>query len=144
MPKLYTRTGFATILRKIMETGGLTKDMADDMKKLMDDFDEREGMLKRYGEVYNGEDREDYDYTPSDADRDAKRRYDDVAEDRTEDTKEDWERMYNDLKKDYIDRFFGTRDLREEIEDIKEDTEDDVKRDGENQTFDELLKRVEG
>lgn len=137
MPKLYTRTGFAAVLRKIMETGGLTKDMADDMKKLMDDFDEREGMLKRYGEVYNGEDREDYDYTPSDADRD-------VVEDRTEETKKDWERMYNDLKKDYIDRFFGTRDLREEIEDIKEDTEDDVKRDGENQTFDELLKRVEG
>ena len=144
MSKLLTRTGFSNILKNIMETGGLISSMADTMKRLLDDFDEREGELRRYGEVYDGEDREDYDYTPSKRDDEARERYDDYLEDASEQDKTDWEKMYNDLKKDYLDRFFGTKELREKVEKIKEDTEEDVKRDGEYQTFDDLLKNVEG
>ena len=124
MARLMSRRGMYDLLRKIMETGGLTESMSDDFQRLKDDFDEREGMLRRYGEVYDGEDQEYYDYTPRDV--------------------EDWESRYNELRDEYQRRFWGTDEVREKVEEIKEETEEDVKRDGTNQTFDELLERVEG
>lgn len=48
------------ILRRIMESGGMTEDMERDVERLKDDFDEREGILKRYGETYDGEDQDEY------------------------------------------------------------------------------------
>ena len=124
MARLMSRRGMYDLLRKIMETGGLTESMSDDFQRLKDDFDERERMLRRYGEVYDGEDQEYYDYTPRDV--------------------EDWESRYNELRDEYQRRFWGTDEVREKVEEIKEETEEDVKRDGNNQTFDELLERVEG
>ena len=53
---ILTKTGMDKILRRIMETGGLTEDMERDIDRLRSDFDEREGMLRRYGETYDGED----------------------------------------------------------------------------------------
>ena len=46
------------ILRRIMETGGLTPDMEEDIQRLRDDFDERESILKKYGETYDGDQQE--------------------------------------------------------------------------------------
>lgn len=123
MPRLMSRRGMYDLLRRIMETGGLTEKMSDEFKKIKDDFDEREGMLQKYGETYDGED-EYYDYNPRDV--------------------EDWERRYNDLRDEYQRRFWGTDDVERKVEEIKEETKEDVKRDGTVQTFDELLKRVEG
>lgn len=124
MARLMSRRGMYDLLRKIMETGGLTESMSDEFQKLKDDFDEREGMLRRYGEVYDGEDEEYYDYNPRDV--------------------EDWESRYNELRDEYQRRFWGPAEIREKIEEVKEETEEDVKRDGTDQTFDELLERVEG
>lgn len=121
---ILTKTGMDKILRRIMETGGLTEDMERDIDRLRSDFDEREGMLRRYGETYDGEDMDEYEWRGRDD--------------------EDWRRRYEEMRQRYLDRFFGGRDEGEEYREIMRETEEDVRRDGEPQTFDELLERTEG
>ena len=128
---ILTRSGMEKILRRIMESGGMTEDMEQDIERLKDDFDEREGILKRYGETYDGEDRDEYDYS----ERDDINIYT---------PKEEKKQEYDNLKERYMNRFFGTSDIKEEFDDTMEDTKEDVKRDGTVQSFDELLERVEG
>ena len=131
---ILTRSGMEKILRRIMESGGMTEDMERDVERLKDDFDEREGILKRYGETYAGEDRDEYDYS----ERDDINIYTPAEEEK------DWKQEYDNLKERYMNRFFGTSDVKEEFDDTMEDTKEDVKRDGTVQSFDELLERVEG
>ena len=59
---ILTKTGIDKILRRIMETGSLTEDMERDIDRIRSDFDEREGMLRRYGETYDGEDKDEYEW----------------------------------------------------------------------------------
>lgn len=125
---LLTRKGVNTILRRIMETGGLSDAMENDIKRLQDDFDEREGMLKNYGEVYDGEDKDEYDFIP--------------RESTTLEGGEDYKAKYEDMKQKYLDRFFGG--VGNEVEDVMEEQEKDVKRDAEEQTFDSLFEKREG
>lgn len=124
---ILTKRGMDKILRRIMETGGLTEDMEKDIDRLRSDFDEREGMLRRYGETYDGEDRDEYEWRGRDEER-----------------REDWRGRYEEMRQRYLDRFFGGRDEGEEYREIMRETEEDVRRDGEPQTFDELLERTEG
>lgn len=131
---ILTRSGMEKILRRIMESGGMTEDMEQDIERLKDDFDEREGILKRYGETYDGEDRDEYDYS----ERDGINIYTPKEEEK------DWKKEYDNLKERYMNRFFGTSDIKEDFDDTMEDTKEDVKRDGTVQSFDELLERVEG
>ena len=123
---LLTSAGMKKILKRIMETGGMTEAMEQDIRRIKDDFDEREGILRRYGELYDGEDRDEYDFV---------RREDD-----------DYREKYEELKDKYIERFLEPSSVKEEVDykTIMNDTEKDVKRDGEPQTFDELLERTEG
>lgn len=125
---LLTRKGVNTILRRIMETGGLTDAMENDIKRLQDDFDEREGMLKNYGEVYDGEDKDEYEFVPKEST---------ILE-----GGEDYKTKYEDMKQKYLDRFFGG--VGNEVEDVMEEQEKDVQRDGEEQTFDSLFEKREG
>ena len=135
---LLTGAGMRKILRRIMETGGMTEDMERDIERLKDDFDEREGILRRYGEVYDGEDRDDYEfsgrdsesiYTPREEEKEAR----------------DWRSKYERMRDRYLDRFFGgSQDMDERFDDVMRETREDVERDGEPQTFNELLERVEG
>lgn len=141
---LLTGRGMDNILRRIMETGGLTESMEADVQRLRDDFNEREGILRRYGETYDGEDRDEYDW--SEREPEASGGDTEVYTPREEDFL--WESKYKELEKRYIDRFFGgvpdedyAKGKTEEI--IREQTAD-VIRDGEPQSFDELLYRVEG
>lgn len=133
---ILTKTGMDKILRRIMETGGLTEDMERDIDRLRSDFDEREGMLRRYGETYDGEDMDEYEWRGRD---------DESREDSDRDDKdyEDWRGRYEEMRQRYLDRFFGGRDEGEEYREIMRETEEDVRRDGEPQTFDELLERTE-
>lgn len=134
---LLTRSGMTKILRRIMETGGMTEDMEKDVERLRDDFNEREGILKRYGETYDGEDRDEYEYSGRDSDT--------VYTPREEQKDmEDWRARYEDMKRKYMDRFFGTDRIADDYRETMVDTESDVKRDGEPQTFNELLERTEG
>lgn len=130
---ILTRSGMEKILRRIMESGGMTEDMERDVERLKDDFDEREGILKRYGETYDGEDQDEYEYSG----RDDVNIY-------TPREEKDWKKEYDDLKARYMVRFFGTSEVKEDFNDTIEETEEDVKRDGEVQSFDELLERTEG
>lgn len=133
---ILTKTGMNKILRRIMETGGMTPDMEEDIQRLRDDFDEREGILKKYGETYDGEDTDEYEYTG----RDTSEIY--TPKEEEKDAKE-WRTKYEEMKARYLDRFFGgveNKDFKETME----ETQKDVERDGEPQTFDELLERVEG
>lgn len=126
-----TRTGFEKILRRIMDSSELTEDMEKDIQDLRDDFDKREGELRRYGEVYDGEDKDDFDYSGVDLE----------AIEPTEGERA-WRDKYNELKTKYIDRFFGGTE--EQVEDIMNGMEKETERDGKPQTFEELLERVEG
>ena len=88
MPKLRSLKAIDTILKRIMETGGVTDAMEKDIQALRDEFNEREGILKKYGETYDGEENEFYDYdltTPQ----------------------EDYKAKYEDMKQRYINAFFG-------------------------------------
>ena len=131
---ILTRSGMEKILRRIMETGGMTEDMERDVERLKDDFDEREGILKRYGETYDGEDRDEYDYSERD----------DINVYTPKEEEKDWKQEYDNLKERYMNRFFGTSDVKDEFDDTMEGTKEDVKRDGTVQSFDELLERTEG
>ena len=122
------------ILRRIMESGGMTEDMERDVERLKDDFDEREGILKRYGETYDGEDRDEYDYSERD----------DINIYTPKEEEKDWKQEYDNLKERYMNRFFGTSDVKDEFDDTMEETKEDVKRDETIQSFDELLERTEG
>lgn len=132
---LLTRTGIDKILKRIYETGGMTEDMEKDIERLRADFDEREGILKRYGETYDGEDKDEYEFEDKDLDRTS-------SMNSTEDmvSREEYEK----LRKRYIDRFFGGREYRDETDDILRETKEDVERDGEKQTYEELFERREG
>lgn len=134
---ILTKTGMNKILRRIMETGGLTPDMEEDIQRLRDDFDEREGILKKYGETYDGEDMDEYEYTGRDTDEIY------TPKEEEKDAK-DWRTKYEEMKARYLDRFFGGVDNDKNFEETMDETREDVERDGEPQTFDELLERVEG
>lgn len=134
---ILTKTGMNKILRRIMETGGLTPDMEEDIQRLRDDFDEREGILKKYGETYDGEDMDEYEYTGRDTDEIY------TPKEEEKDAK-DWRTKYEEMKARYLDRFFGGVDNDKKFEETMDETREDVERDGEPQTFDELLERVEG
>jgi hypothetical protein len=134
---ILTKTGMNKILRRIMETGSLTPDMEEDIQRLRDDFDEREGILKKYGETYDGEDMDEYEYTGRDTDEIY------TPKEEEKDAK-DWRTKYEKMKARYLDRFFGGVDNDKKFEETMDETREDVERDGEPQTFDELLERVEG
>ena len=57
---------------------------------------------------------------------------------------DDWRIKYEEMKKRYLDRFFGTDEIEDDYFETMRKTREDVKRDGEPQSFNELLERVEG
>ena len=123
---ILTRSGINKLLRSIMETGGMTEDIENNVKRIQDDFDEREGFLKKYGETYDGEDKDEYDFiekTQIEAD-------------------ENYKGKYEEMRQKYLDRFFGG--VENKVEEIEEETKEDVKRDGTEQTFEDLFEKREG
>lgn len=58
---MLTTKGYTAIIDRINETGGLTEDMKKDLDSLKAELDEREGILKRYDESYDGE-KEEWDF----------------------------------------------------------------------------------
>ena len=124
---LLTKKGSDTLLKRIFETGGLSPDMEKDIQRLKDDFDEREGILKKYGEEYDGE-LEEYDFIEK-AGADSSN--------------------VDDYKANYVDRFFNGNageaekaivqqkaDVRKDEKNLRDEKEDDI-------TIDELLEKKE-
>lgn len=124
---LLTKTGANKILSRIWETGGLTQDMEEDLQRLRDDFDEREGMLRKFGEVYDGEDKDEYDYLPN----------------TTPASDNDWEGKYNEMKQRYITRFFGGDESKIERDRTISEQKEDVKIDSTPQSWDDLVLKAD-
>lgn len=123
---LLTGKGMESILRRIMDKSDIEdEEMIADIERLRSDFSEREGILRNYGDISEGDD--DYEFV-----------------EKTREDGDGWKEKYNRLRKQYTDRFFGNSDVKEDFEEIMEETVEDVKRDGTVQTIDELLERVEG
>lgn len=135
---ILTSAGMNKILRRIMESGELSEELANDVQRIKDDFDERNSYLSRIGEVYTGDDVDEYEFSPSEATNS-------YSVNEVEGNESNWENKYNELKRQYLDRFFGGVEPEgTDIQTIMDDTVTDVQRDGEPQTFDELLDRTEG
>lgn len=129
---MLTPKGVTALLSRIFETGGMTEAMEADMQKLKFELDEREGILRKYGEDY-----------PQDADEyEWKAKVGDTTE---------WEGKYRDLVSRYNAKFFSGGDthgddtvIRDNVENAPAenlDTEDDIK--DEDITIEELLKEEE-
>lgn len=129
------------LLKEIAMTGGDTDNMLKLLQRLRDDFDEREGMLRKEGEERDKE-------SP-----DTGKEREEIREESEEDDKEDKglrrdplsrdmvsRKEYDDLKRKYIERFFGTPEsvMREQTEDAKKDAKSD------ELSYDDLFKEREG
>ena len=103
---MLTKKGVESILGRIMETGGFTDDMEKDVKRLKDELDEREGVLREYGEEWDGE-AEEYDWKPK-AREDYRGRFEELTG------------KYNDLVERYNRKFFAGGSAHEEDTTIDE------------------------
>lgn len=56
---MLTRRGYGSLIDRAKETGGLTPEMQEDLEKLRGELDERDGLLRKYGETYDGESEEE-------------------------------------------------------------------------------------
>lgn len=104
---MLTRSYVNRLLKSIIDAGGLTEDMESALEKLRDDFDEREGILKKYGEVKDGEDIDEYEF--------------EVIEqaEHSDTTNEDFKTKYEELRQKYRDRFWNG-EQKEVVEDTTE------------------------
>lgn len=120
---LLTKTGIKKIYRRILENGGMTPELEQDIQRLQDDFDERENYLSSYGDVLDGEDMDEYSFT---------------AKTVTEEGDE-YKVKYDEMRQRYLDRFFGGVDPKE-VDEIKDEQKEDVKEDGEEKEIEDLFK----
>lgn len=111
-----TKKAYDALIKKIFETGGLTDEMGEDLKKLQDELDEREGILRKMGASYDI-DADEYTFEPTSSD--------------------DWRSKYDEMRKKYIDRFFGNEEIikKEEEKTVIDETEDD----DDDMTYDDLM-----
>ena len=125
-----TKAAYEELLTRLMNSGELTPDMEEDFRRLKDELDEREGILTRYGETYDGENKE-YEWVAREVETDGtKEGSDDVVQgdkendviDTPEENVIDWEAKYKDLKERYIDRFMG-RIKEENLDNMRNDLE---------------------
>ena len=110
------RESYMNLLKEIADTGGPTDNMMELLQKLRDDFDDREGELRARGEQADSE-------NPG-----TEATEEHIREESIEDNKEDGglrrdpmegyvpQADYDDLKRRYIERFFGGRDYDEDPE----------------------------
>lgn len=106
-----TLKGIDSILRRIMETGGMTEDMEKDVQSLRDELNEREGILRKYGEEWDGE-AEEFNWSPKPFD-DYRSRY------------EEMQGKYRDLVERYNARFFAPGDAHDD-EIVFEDRSEEI------------------
>lgn len=132
---LLTKKRAYDILAKIWETGGLTEAMGADIQRLKDDFDEREGFLKKYGEVYDGEDKAEYDYLPKEIEK--------AGDNDLEEKYQALQGEYSDLKKRYISAFFNGVETEKERDRTIENQVEDAVTDGKPQSWDELILKAD-
>lgn len=135
----YTPEEYENLLKEIANSGGDTPAMMELLQKLRDDYDEREGMLKRYGEERDKK-------APEGSEEEREKIRKESEEDDVEDkgkrriAYEDYvpREEYETLRKKYIERFFTTPDR------AKRDQRENVMEDGKKRSFEQLFKDREG
>lgn len=135
----YTPEEYENLLKEIANSGGDTPAMMELLQKLRDDYDEREGMLKRYGEE---RDKKAPEGSEEEREKIRKESEEDDVEDKGERriAYEDYvpREEYETLRKKYIERFFTTPDR------AKRDQRENVMEDGKKRSFEQLFKDREG
>ena len=115
---MLTRNAVNRMLKAIIDSGALTEDMESSLEKLRDDFDEREGILKKYGNVQDGEDIDEYEFEAIE------------QAEHTDTTEEDFKAKYEELRQKYRDRFWNgeSKEVEEETTEVEETEEiEDIK-----------------
>ncbi len=114
------------------EGTGMSADLEADFDRLRADYDEREGYLREGGEVYDGDDKEEYEYVKIAVEAPA------ITEANVTDTVEHWRSEYNALKERYINRFFGGDSIAEDTTILGED-ETETENSEEKTTYEDLF-----
>ena len=107
----YTREEYINLLKEIAMSGGDTPKMMGLLEKLRDDYDEREGMLKRYNETADTKPIEGETKAAEEIRKESEEdnRKDD-GERRDPVSREEFERLkadYDNMRRTYIDSYFG-------------------------------------
>lgn len=113
-----TAKGIQDILKKIMSCCEITEDLANDFETLKNDCEEKESLLNQCG-VLSSEGSDDCTFTPKE----------------TDSNECEYKQKFDDLKQQYIDRFFGGQPDEEPPTPEPETNEE---------TIDDLFKNVEG
>lgn len=115
------------ILKKILENSDLGEEISNDIEAIKTAIQDRDTILKNYGDLPDDEDLEEFDF---------------VEREKETDSNDEYKTKYDALRKQYVERFFGGKP--EEAEEIIEDQMEDIEKDEKPLSFDELLEKTEG
>lgn len=116
-----TRKGYMSILSSLGEKYMEDEDTLKSLKILQTDLDEKQDVIDNVGVEYDVE-LDEYEYAPRDINTDGN---------------DSWETKYNELKKQYVDRFFNGSEEKKEEEVIKDEENKSVN----DLTVDDIIKK---
>lgn len=115
------------ILKKILENSDLGEEISNDIEAIKTAIQDRDTILKNYGDLPDDEDLEEFEF---------------VAREKETDSNDEYKTKYDALRKQYVERFFGGKP--KEAEEIIEDQMGDLEKDEKPLSFDDLLEKTEG
>lgn len=115
------------ILKKILENSDLGEEISNDIEAIKTAIQDRDTILKNYGDLPDDEDLEDFEF---------------VEREKETDSNDEYKTKYDALRKQYVERFFGGKP--EKAEEIIEDQIEDLEKDEKPLSFDDLLEKTEG
>lgn len=118
-----TRAGMRKMLTDLVADNDLSEEIAGKLLEAVNDYDYALGVMSEIGDVPAEEDVMDFEFNKRE--------------------NPDWEKKYNELKRQYTERFFCAPPITTP-EKVVEKAEEDAIRDSEDMTFDELLTKREG
>lgn len=124
---MLTLAAINKILKKILENSDLGEEISNDIESIKNAVQDRDTILKNYGDVPDTEDLEEFDF---------------VEREKETNSTDDYKSKYDALRKQYVERFFGGKP--KEAEEIIEDQMEDLEKDEKPLTFDDLLEKTEG
>lgn len=118
-----TKAGMRKMLTDLVADNDLSEEIAGKLLEAVNDYDYALGIMSEIGDVPAEEDVMDFEFNKREI--------------------PDWEKKYNELKRQYTERFFSAPPTTT-AEKVVEKAEEDAIRDSEDMTFDELLTKREG
>lgn len=118
-----TRAGMKKFLADLIVEMDLPDEVSEKLREISADYETAIGYIAELGDVPEDEDTMDFEFVRRKS--------------------PDWESKYNELKRQYTERFFSAPPITT-AEKVVDKAEDDATRDSEDMTFDELLTKREG